>query len=95
MIRCVCVFQANVPLVKFLVEKGARVTQAVNKSGKNVLHLMAEQCMQHKLKPLITILNVSLMVILSITDEYLVDQEASLVIGSIMQSYVLAAAFII
>jgi len=51
--------QANVHLVKRLVEKGAKVTQAVNKSGKNVLHLMAEQCMQHKLKPLISILNVS------------------------------------
>ena len=51
-------FQANVPLVKFLVEKGGKVTNSVNKSGKNLLHLMAEQCMMHKLKPLITILKV-------------------------------------
>ena len=55
--------QANVTLVKQLVEKGSKVDNTLNLTGKNVLHLMAEQCMQHKLKPLVSIIAVSVTVL--------------------------------
>ncbi|XP_064602038.1 poly [ADP-ribose] polymerase tankyrase-like isoform X2 [Liolophura sinensis] len=48
--------QANVPLVKLLLRKGGVVSEERNKEGKTLLHLMAEQCMDAGMAPLLNLL---------------------------------------
>ncbi|KAL3874859.1 hypothetical protein ACJMK2_037816 [Sinanodonta woodiana] len=48
--------QVNVKLVEYLVEKGGTVSAWKNDSGRNVLHLLADECMNMDLSPLLQIL---------------------------------------
>lgn len=44
------------PLVKLLLRKGGVVSEERNKEGKTLLHLMAEQCMEASMAPLLNLL---------------------------------------
>ena len=46
----------NIKLVKLLVEAGGSVTSHKSDEGKTILHMMAEQCMEHNLSEILRIL---------------------------------------
>lgn len=48
--------KVNIKLVKVLVEAGGSVTSHKTDEGKTILHMMAEQCMEHDLSELLRIL---------------------------------------
>ena len=54
-----CYFsQANVPLVKLLIEKGSKVSMQSNKDKQNILHIMADQCVTNRLADMIKLFQV-------------------------------------
>lgn len=51
--------QGNGALVKYLIAEGGGVSDVVNKDKHNMLHLMASQCMDYQMAPLLNAMAVS------------------------------------
>ena len=51
--------QANSGLVKMLIEKGSLVSTELDSNHKNILHVMAEQCMANQHTAMLKLFGVS------------------------------------
>jgi hypothetical protein len=55
----ICVpLQCNQRLIQFLVDHGSTVSDAVDAENKNVLHLLADQCMNDDLSSILKLVSV-------------------------------------
>ena len=59
MLKYFVFFQGNTKLVEFVVSQGGAISDVTNQDGRNILHLMAEQCIVSNLVPLLKVIHVS------------------------------------